>query len=569
MSNYKISIYKLKETSMKLHENSKLLPLMVGAIGVVYGDIGTSPLYALSKCFLSHNLPLTFDNIAGIISLIIWTLLIIVSLKYISLIFRADNQGEGGILTLMTLCLLIKSPGVKKIVMLLGVVGTTLFYGDGVITPAISVLSALEGLSIVSHRFDPYIPYLGVVILILLFSAQRKGSSRIGRFFGPIMIMWFLTLALLGLPHIFQAPQILHALNPYYGILFLLSHNYIGIMTFGAIVLVVTGAEALYADLGHFNKKSIRLSWTYLVFPSLILNYLGQGALLTTDPSAIKNIFYLLAPSWALYSLIFLSTLATIIASQSIISGIFSMSWQAIQLGYLPRLQVIHTSVTQIGQIYIPLVNYILLTLTILTVILFRNSDNLASAYGITVTGIMVITTILAALLSFYIWQWSLLKVVAIFTPLLLIDLTFFLTSLDKILDGGWFPVLVTLATYWVMTTWYQGRKQLEKKISWPEFKTPQFIKNALKHSPQRIPGMAIYLSRLPDQVPSALATNILHNKFLHQYVVILSIVITDTPRVMVKDSIKITEIAKGVHQLYHFPNLLLLRRTADSSSVL
>lgn len=535
---------------MSKAESNKVSTFIVGTIGIVYGDIGTSPLYALKNYFLLHNLDVSSFNILGIISLIFWALVIVVSYKYIHLILRADNHGEGGILALLTLCLSIKNKPFYSIVLFLGILGTALFYGDGVITPAISVLGALEGLSVVSSVFDIYVPVLSLVLLIFLFLAQKNGSKKIGLLFGPIMIVWFSTIAILGSIQIYQSPEILLAVNPYYAYHFFTQHGIIAFLTFGAIVLVVTGAEALYADIGHFNKKSIQYSWHYFVFPALLLNYFGQGSLLLTHPEAIENPFYFLVPSWALYSVILIATLATIIASQSIISGIFSISWQAIQLGYFPRMRVIHTSSQQIGQVYVPLINYLLLLGTLSAVFIFKNSENLASIYGITITWIMLITTLLAALLSYYSWQWSLIKIIFVFAPLLIIDIIFWGSSSLKILEGGWFPLLITSIVYLIITTWRRGREALVQESDAITLNLQDFIHQITQLSSFRIPGTVIFMCRAPDKIPSTLTIHLQHNKFLHEKIIFLSIIVKEKPKVLSSQRIKIHKLEEGIYQV-------------------
>jgi KUP system potassium uptake protein len=532
------------------HDNQKFTKLIIGAIGIVYGDIGTSPLYALKACFIANGLLISEGNIFGIVSLIFWSLSLVVSLKYISLILRADNNGEGGILALTTLCLNFNNATIRKLVLSLGLIGAAMFYGDGIITPAISILSALEGITIISKDSNQYIPYMAIILLIILFAVQKNGSSKIGMFFGPIMVLWFLIIGIIGLLQIIKTPEILYALNPVYGIKFLINHKLNGILTFGTIVLVLTGAEALYADIGHFNKKSIRYAWFFLIFPALILNYFGQGALLLHNPQAIDNPFYLLVPTWGLYPLIFLATIATIIASQSIISGIFSMSWQAIQLGYFPRMQVIHTSAQHIGQVYIPVINSLMLVLTIITVSIFQDSHKLASAYGIAVTCIMLITTILASLLAVNSWKWSYLKVITIFCPLIIIDLIFVIASLKKSLDGGWFAVTITICVYLIIRIWQNGCKALANQSVNVKSTIAEFIKPVVEQSQIRIPGTAIFINKTPGKVPNALVAHLNHNKFLHQKVIILSILTKNVPRIMPNEQIEFEIIDKDIYQI-------------------
>lgn len=525
----------------------------MGAIGVVYGDIGTSPLYAFKKCFSTAHILVSEANVLGVTSLIFWALCIVVSLKYVHFILRADNHGEGGILALTTLCANFKNKHTHKIILFLGVLGAALFYGDGVMTPAISVLSALEGLSLISSIFTPYISSLAIGLLLLFFLAQKKGTEKIGMFFSPVMVLWFGVIGALGLLQICQTPTILYALNPYYGLRFFATHGQAAVLTFGAVVLVLTGAEALYADMGHFSKKAIGISWFYLVFPALLLNYFGQGALLLKNPHGIENPFYLLMPSGGVSSLVVLSTVASIIASQSIVSGIFSISWQAIQLGYFPRMRVIHTSARNMGQVYVPLMNYGLLFLTVLAVLIFQSSESLASAYGITVTGIMLITTLLGMVLAFYGWKWRPLKIGLIFGPFLLMDFLFLGSSLVKFLEGGWFPLAITVAIYMVITTWQRGRAILSHEREHLKLSLRDFIGKATHETQMRIPGTGIFMCRAPGKVPSALIIHLHHNKFLFQKMVFLSLVTQNIPKVPPKDRIRVSRLQKDMYQVSVF----------------
>lgn len=553
-------------------DNRRTSQLILGAIGIVYGDIGTSPLYAIKACFALHNMPVSALNILGIISLICWSLVIVVSIKYIHIILRADNHGEGGILALATLCLRLNNFSINKLVLILGILGTALFYGDGIITPAISVLSALEGLTVVSSVFGRYIPLIAVILLVLLFMAQKNGSSRIGWVFGPVMVVWFITIGSLGGAQIIQHPEILAALNPLYGFYFLIDHSYIGLLTFAGVVLVLTGAEALYADIGHFTKSSIRIAWFTLVFPALLLNYFGQGALLLHNPHAIENPFYLLAPEGGLYALIALSTLATIIASQAIISGVFSLSSQAIQLGYFPRMRVIHTSRHQAGQVYVPFINCLMLLFTVVAVLIFQNSHALASAYGITVTGIMFITTLLAAMYARYSWQWSRLRVLSIFSIFLTMDIVFVSTNLAKILDGGWFPVSIAAIVCLIITTWINGREALTQDEP-PKKNLYHFIQKIISDSSIRIPGSAIFMCRNPNKIPTALTVHLQHNKFLHEKILFLSIVTTKTSKVAHSERLSIEIIEPNlIYQVvayYGFTELPDLQHILDTINIL
>lgn len=524
--------------------------IFVATLGVVYGDIGTSPLYAVKNCFELYGLPLDNINIMGIISLIFWSLLVVVSFKYIRLILRASNHGEGGILSLLTLCHGLGSPQARKIIFFLGIIGTSLFYGDGVITPAISVLGALEGLNVISPHHSEHIPIYASLILLALFLVQKHGSQAIGSYFGPVMILWFSVLAALGIYQISMTPSVLMALNPYYGVLFMMHNGLASLLTFGAIVLVVTGVEALYADLGHFNLRSIQTTWKYCVFPALALNYFGQGALLLSLPTAITNPFYMMAPDWALYPLLMLSTLATIIASQSIISGIFSISWQAMQLDFFPRMKIIHTSKDLEGQIYLPVVNYVLLISTLIAVGIFQSTDNLAAAYGIAITGIMMITSILACILAHYKWQWPTWKMLLVFTPIFALDALFFTSSMVKFFTGGWFPIVIAILLYTVIKSWKDGREILVHNREHDQDDLGPYLSKALSEFPTRIPGTAIFMSRSPNKAPSTLNIHLQHNKFLHEKVIFLSIITKKKPKVPDSDRYEIIDYGNNMYHV-------------------
>lgn len=535
----------------QLSKTFKNKPLwFVATLGVVYGDIGTSPLYAVKNCFELYRIPLDFINIMGIISLIFWSLLVVVSFKYIRLILRANNHGEGGILSLLTLCHGLGTSTTRQIVLILGLIGTALFYGDGVITPAISVLGALEGLNVISPDHSIHVPLYAGLILLVLFVVQKHGSQVIGSYFGAVMILWFIALALLGIYQISMNPAVLMALNPYYGALFMIHNGFASLLTFGAIVLVVTGVEALYADLGHFNLRSIQLTWKYCVFPALVLNYFGQGALLLNMPGAIANPFYMMAPNWALYPLLMLATMATIIASQAIISGIFSISWQAMNLNFFPRMKVIHTSNDQEGQIYLPVMNYLLLICTLIAVAIFQTTDNLAAAYGIAITGIMLITSILACILAHYKWQWSTMKMIVVFTPILSLDILFFMSSMVKFFTGGWFPIVIAAVLYIIMTSWKQGREILVHNREHDQDDLGPYIKKALAEFSTRIPGTAIFMSRSPNKAPSTLNIHLKHNKFFHEKVIFLSIITKKTPKVLESDRYEILDYGDNIYHV-------------------
>ena len=498
---------------------SSLAALTLGAIGVVYGDIGTSVLYAIKEVFGSGHVEFTPGNVYGILSLFFWTLTVIVSLKYVTLILRADNNGEGGLVAMLALASqsVKDKPRLRRTLLLIGIFGTCLFYGDGVITPAISVLSAVEGLEIVSPAFKKAVIPLTLVILFALFAVQKRGTAGIGKFFGPITLLWFTAIGLLGVAQIANNPAILWALSPHHALGFIISYPGTTFIILGALVLCVTGAEALYADLGHFGKKPIRLAWFSVVMPALTLNYFGQGALLLRSPEAVKNPFYLMAPDWALLPLVGLATMATVIASQALITGAFSVTKQVIQLGYLPRLQVQHTSVKDTGQIYMPFVNWGLFVAIVLAVLLFRSSSNLAAAYGIAVTLDMLITTVLTFFVIRYGWQYPLWLCIAATGSFFVVDLAFFSSNLLKLLDGGWFPLAIGGAVFMLMTTWKQGRAQLNAALRQDALDLPSFLDAVFISPPARVEGTAVFLTAEPGNVPNALLHNLKHNKVLHQ----------------------------------------------------
>ncbi len=469
------------------HVHKQPLPtLAVAAVGVVFGDIGTSPLYALKEAFSpSHGIPLTVDSILGVISLLFWAIIVVVSIKYVMFVMRADNNGEGGVLALMALSL--RSFGAQSkaagLLVMLGIFGACMFYGDAVITPAISVMSAVEGLEIAAPKLAHLVLPLTMVILLLLFWIQRHGTATVGRLFGPIMVLWFITLAVLGVSRIVQAPQVIAALNPYYAFSFMSEHLLQAYVVLGSVVLVLTGAEALYADMGHFGAKPIRVAWYVLVMPSLVMNYFGQGALLMQDPKAIENPFYLLAPDWALLPLVVLSTVATVIASQAVISGAYSLTSQAIQLGYVPRMKILHTSELAIGQIYVPVVNWMLLFIILCVVIAFKSSDNLAAAYGIAVTATMVITTVLASVVMVKVWNWNKVIVAMIIGGLMIVDLGFFGANLLKVADGGWLPLGIGALLFFLLMTWFKGRMIVKERTAADGIPLMPFVQGAARAS--------------------------------------------------------------------------------------
>jgi KUP system potassium uptake protein len=497
---------------------SSLAALTLGAIGVVYGDIGTSVLYALKEVFNSGHVPFTPDNVYGILSLFFWTLTTIVSVKYVVLVLRADNNGEGGLVAMLALAsqAVKGSPRLRSVLLLVGIFGTSLFYGDGVITPAISVLSAVEGLEVISPGLHRFIVPLTLVILFLLFLVQKRGTAGIGKFFGPITLVWFAAIAVLGVSHIVDNPAVLKALSPHFALAFVIGNPGTTFIILGAVVLCVTGAEALYADLGHFGKQPIRLAWFAVVMPALTLNYFGQGALLLQNPAAVKNPFYLMAPDWALIPLVVLATMATVIASQALISGAFSVTKQVIQLGYLPRLAIEHTSVRDTGQIYIPLVNWGLFATIVLAVVMFRSSSNLAAAYGIAVCTDMLITTVLTFYVIRYKWNYPLYLCLLATGFFFVVDFAFFASNLLKLFEGGWFPLVIGGAVFTLMITWKEGRRLLNEKLRADAIDLPSFLEAVFVSPPTRVEGTAVFLTAEPGTVPNALLHNLKHNKVLH-----------------------------------------------------
>lgn len=523
----------------------------LAALGVVYGDIGTSPLYALKQSFAGHmGLQPGKEEIYSIVSLFFWTIMIVVSLKYVLLVLRADNKGEGGILTLASLAARRLSSRTRAVVMLLGLAGVGLFVGDAVITPAISVLSAVEGLQIVAPNLAPFVFPIVLVVLIVLFGVQHYGTAGIGRWFGPIMLIWFATLALLGLLEIAQTPAILRAINPLYAVDFLLTNPGTAFVVLGAVVLCVTGAEALYADMGHFGRGAIQLAWGSLVMPALLLNYFGQGALLLRHPEAIENPFYLLAPSWMTLPLIVLATMATVIASQAVISGLYSVVRQAILLGFLPRQEIRYTSAHEKGQIYLPLVNWLLLGGIVLVIFWFKSSSNLAAAYGIAVTGTMVITTLLLMVVALHRWKQPLWLIGLVGAPLLLLDLAFFAANTTKFFSGGWLPVLFALLTIVVMTTWKRGRELVLDKLENKSLALQPFVDDMQLHPPLRVPGTAVFLSKSIKVAPHAILHNLKHNKVLHERVIFLTVRVKDEPWLPMEERLELTQIGAGFWQV-------------------
>ncbi len=519
----------MKQTKNK----SSLLTVTVACIGVVYGDIGTSPLYTLRECLTGQaGIAVTQSALFGFLSLIFWLLMLVVSVKYISFVMRADNDGEGGILTLMALAIRNLNPRWIPFIMFIGLVGGSFFYGDGVITPAISVLSAIEGLEIIEPSLDRFIIPFSIAVLTLLFFIQKNGTGSVGKIFAPVMVVWFITIGALGIGGIVRNPDVLQALNPYWAVHFFVEFKTVSFFALGMVVLSVTGGEALYADMGHFGKKPIRIAWFVLVGPSLVMNYFGQGALLLSQPAAIKNPFFLLAPDWALVPLLVLAMLATVIASQAVISGVFSLTRQAVRMGYLPPMRIIYTSDVESGQIYIPVVNWLLYFAVLIAIVSFKHSSNLASAYGIVVTGTMVITSVLIGIVMIKNWGWKSWAGGLVITAMLLIDVPLFAANLSKIFSGGWLPVAIGLTILVIMLTWKTERSRLLRRLRQDPEALEALITSLEKAPPQRVPGTAVVMSRGQYEVPLVLLHNLKHNKILHERVVLLTIVTEDVPYV-------------------------------------
>ncbi len=527
----------------------RLAVMALAALGVVYGDIGTSPLYAVKEVFAgNHPIPVSEANVFGALSLFFWALIIVVSVKYVTFIMRADNRGEGGIMALIALALhdVQGKPWQAKAVMVVGVLGAAMFYGDGMVTPAISVLSAVEGLEVATPALKPFVIPTTLLVLFLLFYVQRHGTALVGSFFGPVMLIWFSTLALLGLGSIIDHPAILTALNPLYGIAFLLDNKAMALVAMGNVVLAVTGAEALYADMGHFGRKPISRAWFAFVLPALVLNYFGQGALILADPNAAQNPFFLSAPDWALYPLVGLATLATVIASQAVISGAFSVTRQAMQLGFVPRMEVQHTSDKEQGQIYLPAVNWGLMLAVMILVLGFRSSNNLAAAYGIAVTGDMVITSILATVVVARTWKWGWVRAVALFSCFLAVELVFLAANILKIPDGGWFPLVAGVGVFVLMTTWKRGRQLLADRLQGERLELSLFLESLAASMPTRVAGTSVFLNADPKGVPHALLHNLMHNKVVHERVVLLSVQFYDVPYVPEIDRVEVRDLGEN-----------------------
>jgi KUP system potassium uptake protein len=525
--------------------NANILALTLGSIGVVFGDIGTSPLYAFREAVhaAQHGGPLTREIVLGVLSMILWSLILVVTVKYVLILLRADNNGEGGTLSLAALAM--RAIGRRTtLVFVLGMIGAAMFLGDSFITPAISVLSAVEGLKLAAPALEHYVIPITIVILVALFTVQSTGTARVASFFGPITATWFVALAVLGAMHIFDDPRVLHAVNPYYALYFMLNHGTVALVTLGLVFLAVTGGEALYADLGHFGRKPIRLAWFSLVLPSLLINYFGQGALVLAHPSAIENSFYRLVPDSLLIPMVVLATAATVIASQAVITGAYSLVQQAIQLGFLPRLAIVHTSEDQYGQIYIPRVNFILLIGVVLLVLLFRSSSALASAYGIAVATTMIVDGVLGFLVIWKLWRWKWWQAALLIIPLVAIDSVFLAANMLKLLEGAWVPLLFAALMVLLMWTWRRGTRILANKTRRTEVPLDSLLRNLEKKPPHRVPGTAVFLTSDPESAPTALMHNLKHNKILHEHNVILTIVTADTPRVPEEDRVVMTPVS-------------------------
>ncbi len=518
---------------MSTDNKQSLTAVTLAAIGVVYGDIGTSPLYTLRECLSGQfGFGVERDAIFGFLSLIFWLLILVVSVKYLTFVMRADNAGEGGILTLMSLAGRNTSPKVTSILVIIGLIGGSFFYGEVVITPAISVMSAIEGLEIAAPSLEPYIVPLSVIVLTLLFAIQKHGTGMVGKLFAPIMMVWFLVLGILGVRSIIGNPAVLEALNPLYAVHFFIEYKSISFVALGAVVLSITGVEALYADMGHFGKLPIRIAWFSAVLPCLVLNYFGQGALLLKNPEAIKNPFFLLAPDWALIPLLILATLATVIASQAVISGVFSLTRQAVRLGYLSPMRIIYTSEMESGQIYIPFINWLLYVAVVIVIISFEHSSNLAAAYGIAVTGTMVLTSILTCTVAMKNWHWNKILVLSVGAVFLCIDIPLFSANVQKIFSGGWLPLTLGLIMFMVMTTWKSERFRLLRRMHEHGNSLEAMIASLEKSPPVRVPGTAVYMSRALNVIPFALMHNLKHNKVLHERVILLTLRTEDAPYV-------------------------------------
>jgi len=526
---------------------------MLAALGVVFGDIGTSPLYTLKECFgHSYGLEPTSGNILGILSLIIWAVIVVVSMKYVVFIMRADNKGEGGIMALMSLVVQKAkiSPKAQSGLMILGLVGASLFYGDGIITPAISVMSAVEGLEVLKPELHHYIIPISLIVLIALFATQRHGTSKVGGLFGPVMVVWFVSLCVFGIMSMIKTPEVIGAFNPLHGFLFFKSHGSQAFVALAGVVLAITGGEALYADMGHFGRSPISRAWFFVALPGLLLNYLGQSALMMREPSAVENPFYLLIPAPQLSFMIILATLATVIASQAVISGAFSLTAQAIQLGFSPRLKIDHTSEGEMGQIYLPAINWALMVGVIILIVGFKSSSALAGAYGIAVTGTMVTTTILASVVFHRLWKWNLVLTFSMALVFLLVDLAFLGANALKIVDGGWFPLIVGTLVFILLTTWKYGRKLLLERLHEVSLPVAEFLELIESHPPVRVNGTAVFMAGNPTGIPLALLLNLRHNKVLHENVIIMTVITEPVPRVLPEKRRVVRKLADGLFRV-------------------
>ncbi|TDM09979.1 MAG: potassium transporter Kup [Ideonella sp. MAG2] len=542
----------LKSTDKAAPTGGALATLTLAALGVVYGDIGTSPLYALKEVFHAGHVPATPDNVLGVLSLIFWTMTLIVSLKYVLLILRADNNGEGGLIAMLALATTAvkERPQLRRTLMVVGLFGTAIFYGDGVITPAISVLSAVEGLEVAEPGLHAFVLPITLLVLTGLFAVQRFGTGGIGKFFGPITLVWFIVLIALGIPHVLDNPAVLVALNPAYAVGFFAQQPLIAFIALGAVVLCVTGGEALYADMGHFGKRPIRIAWYGMVMPALVVNYFGQGAMLLKNPQAVENPFFLMAPDWAQLPLVFLATAATVIASQALISAAFSVTKQAIQLGILPRMTVRHTSVKDTGQIYVPFINWGLYVFIVLAVALFKSSSNLASAYGIAVTLDMTITTVMTFFVIRYGWRYPLALCLAVTGFFLVIDVTFFLSNMLKLFKGGWFPLVIGAGMFLLMLTWKQGRRLMRDRVRDEAIELNGFLEAIFISPPVRVPGTAVFLVAEEGLTPNALMHNLKHNKVLHEYNLFVTVKHHEVPWVGFNDRVSLSSLGHDCWQV-------------------
>ncbi len=552
-----------------VHKKGASLTLMFAAIGVVFGDIGTSPLYALKECFSpDHGIPFSPDAVYGVISMVFWAFAIVVSLKYVLFVMRANNHGEGGILALMALALRTAPSGSKRslLIIMAGIFGACMFYGDAIITPAISVLSAVEGMEVISNDFTRYVIPVTIFILVLLFFIQKTGTDVVGKLFGPVMLVWFGVIGLMGLHQVTLNPEIFWAVNPMYAIHFMDQHALQGFIVLGAVFLVLTGAEALYADMGHFGAKPIRMGWFFIVMPCLILNYFGQGAMFLSNPETIANPFFMMVPEGFVFPLVILATFATVIASQAVISGAFSMTSQAILLGFVPRMKVRHTSDREIGQIYMPFVNWTLLILVVAVVLAFKKSENLAAAYGIAVTTTMIVTTFLAAIVMRVVWRWNTILVSLVISAFLIVDLAFLTANLLKIMEGGWFPLLLGAICFLLLMTWYQGRQLLRRRALQEGIELKGFIDVLMKSPPHRVEGTAIFLTAHVDYLPVSFLHNLKHNHVLHERVFFLKVSIWDVPYVKDEERITLRDLGNNIYvvrAVYGF------NETPDMASIL